>query len=61
MALDEPQQDDTWIETDGINFVLSRKDHPYMFDRGTLLVEFIEAGSAGWFRIRTMRNTGCGC
>jgi len=60
LALDEPREDDTTIESSGICFLLSPNEARFL-DRGRdVRVDYFEDGWGRGFHVSTTLSSGCG-
>ena len=61
LALDEPQDSDKAHEVDGIHFVVSQRDAPYVDTREGVSVDYVEYGWGSGFVIRKRYGAANAC
>lgn len=59
MALDEPQENDTTVEAEGIQWYVSPKDRPFILDGGGVRVDHTTSWFGEGFLVTARGRGGC--
>ena len=60
LALDEPREDDTNIEIEGLTFLMSPNEQRLLGDSRELRVDYFEDGWGKGFHVSTTLSSSCG-